>query len=303
MIAFIDAYRDRFSVEFICQTLNRERAGGFVSSRGYRAAKTRPPSVRSLNDAVLIGEIATIFEANYRVYGVRKMWHALKRSGWSVGREQVARLMRTAGIRGVRRGRTPITTRKGRQADTRPDLVERQFTADRPNQLWVADMTYVRTKVGFVYTAFVTDVFSRKIVGWSTRSSMKTEALPLEALDQAIAQARDNLEGLVHHSDHGSQYVSIVYNDTLTGLGIKASTGTVGDSYDNALAETVNGLYKTELIYTGQWESLAEVEFATLSWVHWWNTARLHQALGYQTPEEVIHTYNQRRTPTPVTTH
>lgn len=125
-------------------------------------------------------------------------------------------------------------------------------------------MTYVRTKVGFVYTAFVTDVFSRKIVGWSTRSSMKTEALPLEALDQAIAQARGNLEGLVHHSDHGSQYVSIVYNDTLTGLGIKASTGTVGDSYDNALAETVNGLYKTELIYTGQWESLAELEFATL---------------------------------------
>lgn len=129
------------------------------------------------------------------MYGVRTMWHALKRSGWSVGREQVARLMRTAGIRGVRRGRTPITTRKGRQADTRPDLVERQFTADRPNHLWVADMTYLRTKVGCVYTAFVTDVFSRKIVGWSTRSSMKTEALPLEALDQAIAQARGNLEG------------------------------------------------------------------------------------------------------------
>lgn len=181
MIAFIDAYRDRFSVEFICQTLNRERAGGFLSSRGYRAANTRAPSARSFNDAVLTGEIAAIFEANYRVYGVRKMWHALKRAGWTVGREQVARLMRTARIRGVRRGRAPITTRKGRQADTRADLVNRQFTADRPNRLWVADMTYVRTRVGFVYTAFVTDVFSRKIVGWSTRSSMKTEALPLEA--------------------------------------------------------------------------------------------------------------------------
>lgn len=141
------------------------------------------------------GRSPRLFEANYRVYGVRKMWHALKRSGWSVGREQVARLMQTARICGVRRGRTPITTRKGRQADTRPDLLERQFTADRPNHLWVADMTYLRTKVGFVYTAFVTDVFSRKIVGWSTRSSMKTEALPLEALDQAIAQARGNLEG------------------------------------------------------------------------------------------------------------
>lgn len=137
------------------------------------------------------GRSPRLFEANYRAYGVRKMWHALKRSGWSVGRE----LMRTARICGVRRGRTPITTRKGRQADTRPDLVELQFTADRPNHLWVADMTYLRTKVGFVYTAFVTDVFSRKIVGWSTRSSMKTQALPLEALDQAIAQARGNLEG------------------------------------------------------------------------------------------------------------
>ncbi|MCI6585032.1 MAG: IS3 family transposase, partial [Mobiluncus sp.] len=179
--------------------------------------------------------------------------------------------------------------------DSRPDLVNRQFKASRPNELWVADITYVRTLSGFVYTAFVTDVYSRKIVGWATRSSMKTEALPLEALEQAVMSATNQLDQLIHHSDHGSQYTSIAYNETLADYGIKPSTGTVGDSYDNALAETVNGLYKTELIYSQPWASLTEVEFATLNWVYWWNNERLHESLGYCTPAEIIDMYNQTR--------
>ena len=187
----------------------------------------------------------------------------------------------------------------------RPDLVDRCFKADRPNQLWVADITYVRIHSGFVYTAFVTDVFSRKIVGWATRSSMKTEALPLQALEQAIALAKQDLQGLIHHSDHGSQYVSIAYNEKLTDYGIKPSTGTVGDSYDNALAETVNGLYKAELIYSQSWASLMDVEFATLNWVHWYNTQRLHEALNYHTPAEKEEIYYARQAtlkPEPVAT-
>lgn len=186
-----------------------------------------------------------------------------------------------------------LLPRPSKVPDTRPDLVNRQFSAGRPNRLWVADITHVRTLSGFVYTAFVTDVYSRKIVGWATRSSMKTELLPLQALEQAIALAKDNLAGLVHHCDHGSQYTSITYTDKLTDYGIKPSTGTVGDSYDNALAETVNGLYKSELIYSQTWETLSEVEFATMNWVYWWNNIRLHESLDYSTPEEVITRYNQ----------
>ncbi len=217
----------------------------------------------------------------------------MRRAGWDIGREQTGRLMRLAGICGARRGRRPVTTRPSKASDTRPDLVNRQFKADRSNRLWVADITYVRTLSGFVYTAFVTDVYSRKIVGWAIRSSMKTEVLPLQALEQAIALAKDNLAGLVHHCDHGSQYTSIIYNDKLTDYGIKPSTGTVGDSYDNALAETVNGLYKSEPIYSQTCKTLSEVEFATMNWVYWWNNIRLHESLDYYTPEEVITRYNQ----------
>ena len=242
--------------------------GGFITSRGYRAAKTRKVSARQLRDALLIEEIVKIFDQNYHVYGIRKIWRAMRRAGFAIGREQTGRLMRLDGICGASRGRRPVTTRSSPRPDTRPDLVNRDFTADRPNRLWVADITYVRTLSGFVYTAFVTDVYSRKIVGWATRSSMKTEVLPLQALEQATALARDNLAGLVHHCDHGSQYTSIAYNNKLTDYGIKPSTATVGDSYDNALAETVNGLYKTELIYSQTWETLSEVEFTTMNWVH-----------------------------------
>lgn len=295
MIAYIDAYRDRFGVEPICRVLGASLEGGFITSRGYRSAKSRPASARSIRDRILINELEKIHAKNYGVYGVRKMWHAAKRAGWDIGRDHVARLMKIAGIEGVRRGRTPITTRPAAEVDSRPDLVNRHFKANRPNQLWVADITYVRTLSGFVYTAFVTDVYSRKIVGWATRSSMKTETLPLEALEQAIQGAKDTLVDLTHHSDHGSQYTSIAYNEKLADYGIKPSTGSVGDSYDNALAEAVNGLYKTELIYSQTWRSCTEVEWETLNWVHWWNHERLHEALEYRTPAEIIDMYNHTR--------
>ena len=193
MIAYIDEYRGRFGVEPICRTLRASLEGGFITSRGYRLAKSRPASARSIRDRTLAIELATIHAHNFGVYGIRKMWHAARRAGWDNGRDQVARLMKIAGIAGVRRGRTPVTTRGSQAVDLRPDLVNRQFTASRPNEVWVGDITYVRTLSGFVYTAFVTDVFSRKIVGWARRSSMKTEALPLEALEQAIQGAKENL--------------------------------------------------------------------------------------------------------------
>lgn len=218
------------------------------------------------------------------------MWHALSRRGVRVGREQTARLMRLAGVSGKGKGRSPITTRKARREDTRPGLVHREFHAAGPNRLWVADITYVRTGQGFVYAAFVTDVFSRKIVGWALSDSMRTEALPLQALNQAITSAKETA-GVIHHSDHGSQYVSIVYNDRLTDAGITPSTGTVGDSYDNALAENVNGSYKNELINNHRWKDVLEVEIATFEWVTWWNQTRLHQALDYRTPVEVENYY------------
>ncbi len=220
MIAFIDMYRDHFSVEFICRVLNTHRGGGFLTSRGYRVAKSRPASARTRRDVKLVEEIRRIHVENYSVYEIRKMWQAMRRAGWEVGREQTARLMRLAGVQGVRRGRKPITTKPSDQPDTRPDLVNRQFKADRPKQLWVADITYVRTLSGFAYTAFVTDVFSRKIVGWATRSTLSTEALLLEALEQAIQLAQGSLKGLIHHSDHGSQYVSITYSKELNNHGI-----------------------------------------------------------------------------------
>lgn len=303
MIAYIDMYRDQFGVELICRTLAATE-GGFLTSRGYRAAKTRPASDRQLRDTELIPVIERIHADNYGVYGARKIWHAMRREGWDIGRDQVARLMRTAGLNGVIRGRKPRTTTPSRTPDDRPDLVERRFVADRPNRLWVADITYVRTTAGFCYTAFVTDVFSRKIVGWATRTTMRTEDLPLEALEHALVSAKDQaLDGLVHHSDRGSQYVSIRYSERLTEAGITGSVGTVGDSYDNALVEAVDGLYKAELIHARPaWPSVTEVEFQTMNWVAWWNTQRLHETLDYATPAEVEAAYYQSRDAAPALT-
>ena len=262
MIRFIDEYRNRFTIEFICTTLKNNREGGFITSRGYRQSKARGQSARRLRDTVLVERISAVHQANYGLYGVRKMWHALRRGRIDIGREHTARLMRLVGVSGKGKGRSPITTRKASVPDLRPDLVEREFSAAAPNKLWVADITYVRTKKSFVYTAFVTDVFSRRIVGWALSDSMRTEALPLQALNQAIVCAEETT-GLIHHSDHGSQYVSVVYNERLSQHGITASTGSVGDSYDNALAENVNGSYKNELIHTRRWDDVIEVEIAT----------------------------------------
>lgn len=267
--------------EFICTTLRSNREGGFITSRGYRQSKARGMSTRRLRDTMLIERTNKVHSTNYGVYGVRKMWHALRREGIDIGREQTARLMRLAVLSGKGKGKSPITTDKLKGPDLRPDLVCRDFTASSPCRLWVADITYVRTQKGFVYTAFVTDILSRRIVGWALSDSMRTEALPLQALNQAIVCAK------IHHSDHGSQYVSIVYIEKLAEYGTAASTRTVGDSYDNALAENVNGSYKNELIHTRKWSDVVEVELATFEWVNWWNETRLHQGLEYRTPREV----------------
>lgn len=223
MIRFIDTHKDLFGVEPICRTLAEHLDGGFITSRGYRAAKARVPAARTLSDQLLIPELLRIHQENYGVYGVRKMWQAMRRAGWAIGRDQTYRLMRAAGIQGVHRGRKPVTTRATKAPDNRPDLVNRQFTADAPHRLWVADFTYVRTTSGFCYTAFITDVFSRKIVGWGVSSTMHTLGMPLTALKQALFDARkcgSVLTEIVHHSDRGAQYVAEDYTRELRGLGV-----------------------------------------------------------------------------------
>ncbi|UYG15916.1 IS3 family transposase [Brachybacterium huguangmaarense] len=303
MIRFIDEHRDQFGVEAICRALSATECG-FITSRGYRAAKTRPASARALRDEVLLPEIRRIHAENYSVYGVRKMHHAMRRAGWDVGRDQVARLMRGAGLQGVRRGRKPVTTYPTHVPDARPDLVERCFTAEQPNRLWVADITYVRILAGFCYVAFITDVCTRKIVGWAVAATLHTDGLPLLALEHALltSGAVRCQSGLIHHSDRGAHYVSLAYSDALITAGVTASVGSVGDSYDNALAETVNGLFKAELIHSQRiWESTQAVEIATMGWVHWWNTERLHEALGYRTPAEVEASYTHPTTTAPAT--
>lgn len=286
MIAFIDTYRDQFGVELICRVL-RAAIPGFLTSRGYRAARTRPASDREIRDEQLIAELATVHRLNYSVYGVKKMHQAMKRRGWNIGREQTRRLMKKAGLRGVQRGK-PVFTTITDPAATRPaDLVQRTFRAAQPNRLWVADITFVRTWQGFCYTAFVTDACTKKIAGWAVAASMRTEDLPLQAFNHAAWQANCDLSELVHHSDRGSQYLSLAYTDRLAELGIAPSVGSRGDSYDNALAEAVNAAYKTELINRGKpWRCIDDVELSTAEWVAWYNQERLHEALGYQTPAE-----------------
>jgi transposase InsO family protein len=286
MIAYIDIYRDQFGVELICRIL-RAAIPGFLTSRGYRAARTRPASDREIRDEQLIADLRTVHRDNYSVYGVLKMHQAMKRKGWRLGREQTRRLMRKAGLRGVQRGK-PVFTTVTDAADQRPaDLVNRQFNASKPNRLWVADITFVRTWQGFCYTAFVTDVCTRKIVGWAVSATMRTEDLPLQAFNHAVWQSNSDLSELVHHSDRGSQYLSLTYTDRLAELGIAPSVGSRGDSYDNALAEAVNAAYKSELINRARpWRCIDDVELATAEWVAWYNQERLHEALGYQSPAE-----------------
>jgi putative transposase len=297
IVEYIDGQKDAFGVEPICRELQ-------VAPSTYYAAKTRPPSQRSVDDAALSEVIAVEHAANYGVYGARKMWKALHRAGQPVGRCRVERLMRTAGLAGAVRGRTKRTTIRAKDGVRAGDLVNRAFTATAPNQLWVADFTYVATWAGFVYVAFVIDVYSRMIVGWKADRTMRAD-LVTDTLDMA-AWARDragvvDLTGLIHHNDAGSQYTSIAFTERLAALGIKASIGTVGDAYDNAMAESTIGLYKTELIRRqGPWRTLDDVEIATLEYVDWFNNRRLHTELGDIPPAE--HEANHYRQITPAET-
>lgn len=287
MIAFIDKMRDRFGVELVCRVM-RQAEVGFLTARGYRAAKARPTSARRLRDELLIPETRRLHAENYGVYGVRKMHALLRRQGWILGRDQTGRLMQLAGVRGVKRTKKVFTTRPDPTSEKPRDLVQRRFVADAPRRLWVADVTYVATWSGFAYVAFVTDVFSRRIVGWNVASTLRADKLPLQALNMAAWAADGNLDGLVHHADHGSNYLAVVYTDRIEELGATPSTGTVGDSFDNAMAEAVNGLYKTELIRRrGPWRTVEQVELATLEYVWWWNNQRLHGELDMRTPAEV----------------
>ena len=278
-VRYIDEHRECFGVEPICTTLQ-------VAPSTYYSAKSRAPSARSIRDAMLRVTLLALWRANYEVYGVRKLWKAAVRAGEDVGRDQVGRLMGELGICGARRGRTVRTTRPEPGAARSPDLVERRFVASRPNQLWVTDLTCVATWAGTVYVCFIVDVFSRTIVGWRVATNMRTDMV-LDALEMARWSRGTRLEGLVCHSDAGSQFTSIRYGERLAELGALPSIGSVGDSFDNALAETVNGLYKTELIRRrGPWRTVDDVELATLAWVHWFNTTRLHGALGDVPPAE-----------------
>jgi putative transposase len=278
MTRFIDKWRERFGVEFVCR-----QVGVPVST--YYARKTRKPSLRELQDRVLVGEIHQAREGYRRVYGVRKTWRELQRRGIDVGRDRVARLMRQEGFEGVRRGKKRrITTPDEAAAEKARDLVRRDFTATAPNQLWVADITYVRSWSGFVYLAFILDCFSRTIVGWQLATHLRAE-LVVDALEMANGLRRPNA-GLVAHSDRGSQYTSLVYTDRLDELGIAPSVGSKGDAYDNAMAEAWVATYKTELVDGRRFAGYEHVEHETLAWIAFYNLERLHEELGDIPPSE-----------------
>jgi len=280
--AYIDAHRQEFGVEPICRVLQ-------IAPSGYYAAKRRAPSARAERDELLKAEIVRVFEANYRCYGARKVWRQLHREGIVVARCTVERLMRTLGLSGLIRGKTKRTTIADAEAARPADLVERDFRAPAPNRLWVADLTYVRTWAGFVYAAFIIDVYSRQVVGWQIATHLRTD-LALDALEMAIwrrGREQADLSQLVHHSDRGVQYLSIRYTERLADAGAVASVGSKGDSYDNALAESFNGLYKAELIRRyGPWRSIDDVELATLEYLDWFNHRRLHTACEDLPPAE-----------------
>ena len=294
MVRFIDDHRDSYGVESICAAVPITPSTYFLH-KARHADPTRRSARAQHDDAQRI-EIRRVWDAHFQVYGPRKVWRQLRREGVRVARCTVGRLMRDLGLAGAVRGRAWITTTQG-QTDVvcPPDLVDRDFTATRPNQLWVSDFTYVATWRGFVYVAFVIDVFSRRIVGWRVSASLRTDFV-LDALEQAVCdRAGDTLAGLVHHSDRGTQYLSMRYTDRLADAGIAPSVGSRGDSYDNALAESLIGLFKTEVIRRqGPWRSLEAVEFATLAWVDWFNTRRLLEPIGYLPPAEYEARYYQQ---------
>jgi transposase InsO family protein len=284
MVSFVDEHREKHGVEPICKELPIAPST-YYEQKARVADPSRLPE-RVVRNAALREQIERVWKENFGVYGARKVWRQLIREGVDVARCTVERLMREMGLRGAIRGRKyKATTIVDEAADRPADLVQRDFSAGRPNQLWVADLTYVATWAGFVYVAFITDVFSRTIVGWRVSSSLRSD-LALDALEQAL-HARPDINDLVHHSDRGVQYLSIRYTERLAEAGIEPSVGSVGDSYDNALAETIIGLYKTEVIRrNGPWRNLEEVEFATLEWVDWFNNRRLFGPIGNIPPVE-----------------
>jgi transposase InsO family protein len=303
MISFVDDHREEFGVEPICRTIEIAPSTYWEHKRCQREPGRR--SARRRRDEALRGEIRRVFEENLGVYGVRKVWIQLNREGVAVAKCTVRRLMRELGLSGATRGRVFKKTTVPDLAAARPaDLVDRRFDADRPNRLWVSDLTYVATWSGFVYVAFVVDAFSRMIIGWRASTSLRTD-LALDALEQAIwarleepggsqrpgdgrfGHLTDPEASLIHHSDAGSQYLSIRYTERLAEAGIEPSVGSVGDSYDNALAESIIGLYKTELIYRqGPWKGLDDVELATLTYIDWFNRKRILQPIGDLPPAE-----------------
>jgi putative transposase len=285
---FVGEHRATFGVEPICKVLQ-------IAPSGYRrhAARQRDPCLqpaRVIRDAVLAPQVERVWQVNMRVYGADKVWRALHREGTAIARCTVERLMRRQGLRGAVRGKAVRTTISDRTLPCPLDHVNRQFKADRPNQLWVSDFTYVSTWQGWLYVAFIIDVYARRIVGWRVSRSMTTDFV-LDALEQALYDRRPG-EDLIHHSDRGSQYLSIRYTERLDQAGIKPSVGSTGDSYDNALAETINGLYKAELIHRrAPWKTREAVEIATLEWVSWINTTRLLEPIGYIPPAEAEANY------------
>jgi transposase InsO family protein len=287
---FVDEHRDAFGVEPICKQLQIAPSGYWRYVTLRRNPEQRSQRVR--RDAVLVPEIERVWQANLRVYGADKVWRQLNREGIVVARCTVERLMRRQGLRGVMRGKVVRTTISDSKAPCPLDRVNRQFKAERPNQLWVSDFTYVSTWQGWLYVAFVIDVFARRIVGWRVSSSMHTDFV-LDALEQALYARQPNPEeALIHHSDRGSQYVSIRYSERLAEAGIEPSVGSKGDSYDNALAETINGLYKAEMIHRrAPWKTKESVELATLEWVSWFNHHRLLEPIGYIPPAEAEANY------------
>jgi len=298
VVEFIDSHKDRFGVVPICRVLSGHGAG--IAPSSYYAYKSRPASERCRRDVELLAEIRRVYLGPGRgKYGARKVWRQLKAEGQLVAKCTVERLMRQDGLVGVIRGVKRRTTISDPAAFRPPDLVNREFKASRPNELWVVDFTYVSTWQQTAYTAFVTDVYSRRIVGWRCATSMPTD-LPLDALEMALdlrARRDEDITGLVHHSDAGSQYTAIRYTEKLAQAGALASIGSVGDSYDNALAESVVGLYKAECVNDeGPWHTVEELELATLFWVDWYNTTRLHSSIEYLTPVAFEHSYWKQQT-------
>jgi len=295
MVDFIHNNKDRYGVEAICRILP------IAASTYYRtldlADNPEHRAKRDLHDEHHAEQIKRIWKESLGRYGVRKVWQKLKREGYIIARCTVARLMQKLGIQGVWRGKNKKTTRSRDDQKRADDLVKRNFRADQPNHLWVADFTYIQTHSGWVYTAFIIDVFSRAIVGWKVSTRMNTDMV-LDALEQALHD-RGMPKNVIHHSDRGVQYLSIRYTNRLEAANLRASVGTTGDSYDNALAETVNGLYKTEVIeyLKADWQGLADVQLATLNWVDWFNKKRVHSALGYVSPFEFEAMYYDKINP------